>query len=52
MSYRKRPTGEPRRGPVGTLVSLARTVVDRLRTHVATWPKRFVDMQAEAFGEK
>jgi hypothetical protein len=51
MSYRKRPTGEPRRGPVETFVSLVRTVVDRLRTHTATWPKRYVDMQAEAYGE-
>lgn len=52
MSYRKRPTGEPRRGPVETLVSLVRTVVTRLRTHNATWPKRYVEMQVEAFTGK
>lgn len=52
MSHRKRSTGEPRRDSVATLVSPVRTVVDRLRTHAATWPKRYVEMQAKAFGEE
>ncbi|WP_255194884.1 Dyp-type peroxidase [Halorarius litoreus] len=51
MSYRKRPTGEPRRGPLTRVASAVRNVVNRYRHHVATWPRRYVEMQAEAFGD-
>lgn len=52
MSYRKRPTGEPRAGLVTSVASVVRAVSSRLRTHTATWPKRYVEMQAEAFGDE
>lgn len=52
MSYRKRPSGEPRAGLVTRVVSAVRTVVARLRTHTATWPKRYVEMQAESFEDE
>lgn len=48
MSYRKRPTGEPRRGPVTRVAMAVRRAVSRYRHHVATWPRRYLEMQEAA----
>lgn len=49
MSYKQRPTGGEDGAPA-TVVSVLHRISQRLRTHVAEWPTRFVRMQEEALG--
>jgi hypothetical protein len=49
MSYGRNPTGGDGIVPE-TVVRAARAVVARLRGHVAAWPRRLVEQQAEALG--
>jgi hypothetical protein len=49
MSYKQRPAdGED--GTPATVVSVLHRISQRLRTHVAEWPTRFVEMQEDALG--
>ncbi|WP_435196568.1 hypothetical protein [Natronomonas sp. EA1] len=51
MSYRKRPTGGSRRGPVATLVGVWHSATERLHRFSLRWSRRYIEMQARAFEE-
>jgi hypothetical protein len=41
--------GQSRRGPLWNLYTIARGAVGRLRAHVRTWPKRYIDQQSALY---
>ena len=41
--------GTPRRGPLWKLAALPGKITRGVRTHIATWPRRYVEMRSARY---
>ncbi len=48
MSLKNRPTGGTGASPLSPIPSTLERAVELLRTHVRTWPARYVEMRVDA----